>query len=65
MTVKRVANGEWGYPPVVAALESQVVCHPIYYICTKLDQRPGMRRVMKWWDQDVVHKYEEKTENLF
>ena len=31
---------------------------PIYELCTKAYQRPGMSRMMRCWDQILVQKYE-------
>ena len=40
-------------------IAAQVECRPIYELCTKVEQRPVMRRMVRWWDQDVVHECEE------
>ena len=73
-----MADREWEYPPMVAAIEAaglypiqeyiwrrraiiaeQVPCHPTYELCIEEERRPGSRRVMRWWDQDVVNLSEE------
>ena len=38
--------------------------HPIYELCDEAERMPGMIRMRRLWDQDVVNEPEEWTENL-
>ena len=39
-----------------ATIAEKVACRPIYELCIEAERRPGVRRRMIWWDQDMVNK---------
>ena len=78
MMAERVADGDWGYTPLVAEIEvvalhtikeyfqrrqativAQVAYGLIYEQFTEAERRLGTSRMMKWWDQDMLHESEE------
>ena len=42
-----------------ATIAKKVACRPIYELCVEAERRPGTRRRMIYWDQDVVNEPEE------
>ena len=39
-------------------LSSQVVCRPIYELCTGEYRMAGISKFMRWWEQDVGREVE-------
>ena len=42
-----------------ATIVEKVACHLIYELCVKAEWMPGMSRMLRWWDQDVVNEPED------
>ena len=40
-------------------IAKKVACLTTYELCTKVEQKPGTSRMIRWWDRDVVQEYEE------
>ena len=42
-----------------ASIFENVACRPIYELCSEAEQRTGMIRRVRLWDQEVANKSEE------
>ena len=40
-------------------ISEMVACFPIYELCVEAERIPGMIRMVRWWDHDVVNEPEE------
>ena len=39
-----------------ATIAGNVACLPIYELCFKAERMPGMIRMIRWWNQEVVNE---------
>ena len=55
-----------GLPPIGVykqrqnmTISERAAFRPVYAFCTETERIPGTRRMVRWWDQDVVNEPEE------